>query len=1658
MVTVDQDRAQAPPGYELRARLGGGQEGAWRAVHLGRGGEEPVVAKQLPVSPELDESFALLRKVSSPHLPEPLALLPTHDGAGAWLITRWVEGETLRPGPAPLEEVLGEAESIASALAEIQALGLHHGDVSPSNVVRGPEGELVLTDLGFLGQKGCGTPGFLAPEVLAGEGGASADVFALACLICQRLFGDVPWSDVDVLLRVRDRAAVMARIDAMVEQADSELPPAVSELLAQMLDPRADARPQDWESIVGDIRSLRHNHGSGAVGSRLRPRPIAYRGVALAAALAGLVQPDSPVRLVAIVGPPGSGRDRAVEESLAEIQQSGANCRAVMGSELLARSTQRGEAALQAWTDAGAGTVLGFGVGESSASGSANRSNDTASRSPAGLWAVAAGIARAGVVVATDPEFADELAQCLGEACIRVDLRPWTARELRLAARHVEPELLEGPAAGAAWLSAVHELTDSWPGDAIRALWACAELRRSSEAPSSLTPVVSTQRLARQLELAPEDALSFSEARAILHEYWSSSSGSGPRGRRLRAARERVGERLSALARAVMQGASEAGEPKLRLWLDADAHEAIDAWLRARGAADPILPELIEWAEVQGASLSPAATAVLARERLASGAAESAIEFCLNWPDDVDCARIEARARQQLGEPGAALARLQASPLGEDPRALGLRWRSLVDLDGANEAQQQIARWWQESEAGRTDPDLVDWASNAIWASDVLARSQPSDTLALPTATDLLARARVALDRSSCGDGRNGNGDGKDGSIASLRARALLLEGNAAFAQGDTGLARRKFQSADVAFQAAGEPMARVYALGNAAACAVPEGCFAQSVELGRSLVQSLLTAGLVQPLAAAVLNLIQALIAVGALAEAERMLRAAHSLHGRDAAELSKARLESARLELAAARLPRIQGHPIDGNARELATAMASNGERLAQVGTQSESAEQVVSACRLAHRYGWHQLALSWAEAARAGATAEGDESWLLALVLEQARAAAAVHAHGDLSTREAQSRQYTRVLSRFATRAELEAKGQLPLAFGHALAVTALLGLRLESSASQAARTARDALRLCGHICQKSPAMYRSAIEQHLMDDEDAKLLQRLVGGDDSPGATTTGRHAADSEPSAGPPPQARILRIYARLAHDDGIDALLGQVIEALLELTGAERGVVVVGDGPGATRVVRETASKTDLVDFSRSIIARVRETGEAVLTVDAAQDSRFGQARSVNHLNLRSVLAVPLIFRGRMLGVAYVDHRLRRGAFDESHLGIAEDFANLAALAIAHAEAVEKLRDQNGQLVARRDELSELLEARTSELRGLRDQVRRHDPAPASFGIVGASPRLTAALALIERIAHSTAAVVIEGEAGTGKELAARALHLQSHRSVGPFVSESCSAIPPEMMESVLFGHVAQYLPTAGAAGGYQVDYGLGQPGLIEMAHGGTLVLDGLEQLDAGIQAKLLRVIEQGVVYRIGDAQPRSVDVRIVVAATTELAVLVQEGRLRKDLFYRLNVVRVGLPALRDRREDIPVLIRHFLTLHGAGHREVSVAAQRRLARYPWPGNVRELQNEVARWMALAGERIEESDLSPEILEFDANRDDPDELEIKPRVAALERVLITRALRRTSGNLTQAAELLGLSRYGLQKKLRRISEDDARLDPEDGSVSEASSAGSGACQ
>ncbi|MBI2375892.1 MAG: sigma 54-interacting transcriptional regulator [Deltaproteobacteria bacterium] len=451
------------------------------------------------------------------------------------------------------------------------------------------------------------------------------------------------------------------------------------------------------------------------------------------------------------------------------------------------------------------------------------------------------------------------------------------------------------------------------------------------------------------------------------------------------------------------------------------------------------------------------------------------------------------------------------------------------------------------------------------------------------------------------------------------------------------------------------------------------------------------------------------------------------------------------------------------------------------------------------------------------------------------------------------------------------------------------------------------------------------------------------------------------------------------------------------LEVIRERFGAERSFLLVV-APGGRHRIR-ASSGTGLITVSRSIVQAVLDGRKAVFSGDAAGDVAFGGGFSIVHGEIRSLLAAPLIVDGRVIGMIHLDRRTR-DAYSRNDLLAIVPAANLIALIVLAAESLERLKKE------------------ASKGRALIEEPF----------IVAESPGMKRAIEEIERASRSGATVLLEGETGTGKEVLARLLHMKSDRRAGPFVALNCGALVETLEESELFGH-----EEGAFTGAFQK-----REGLFEAANGGTMFLDEVGETSKSTQVKLLRALQERAIYRVGGSRAIDVDVRIVAATSRPLDELVASGRVREDLFYRLAVVRVRVPPLRERPEDVPALARAYIERlcreAGIAPRRLLPDALEALGSLRWPGNVRELRNTVERIVLLSEvSEIARHDLPPDLVLGDVVRRASKSGEpLSEAVERVEREMIVRAMARTGGVKTAAAESLGISRVTLDAKLKAL--------------------------
>jgi Nif-specific regulatory protein len=481
-------------------------------------------------------------------------------------------------------------------------------------------------------------------------------------------------------------------------------------------------------------------------------------------------------------------------------------------------------------------------------------------------------------------------------------------------------------------------------------------------------------------------------------------------------------------------------------------------------------------------------------------------------------------------------------------------------------------------------------------------------------------------------------------------------------------------------------------------------------------------------------------------------------------------------------------------------------------------------------------------------------------------------------------------------------------------------------------------------------------------------------------------------------------AALLRISTAINGIKKAQELQGRVLQMMFEVMPIERGAILL-TGPNsddfASGVYRDALTKaTDSFRISRTIARQVLSDGVALMANDVLNDQQFNPSESLVASQIRSLLCVPLMVFGSKLGIIYADTTRPDTILDEHHLHLLTAIASIVAVALEHVRYVEWLEGENQRL---------------------QEEINiKHD-------MVGDSVRMHEVLQFVGKVSAHDSTVLIRGESGTGKELVARAIHRNSRRANRPFVAINCAALTEGLLESELFGHERGAFTGAIAQ----------KKGKIEIADGGTLFLDEIGELALPLQAKLLRVLQERELDRVGGNKPIQVDIRLIAASNRNLNEAVKANLFRQDLFFRLNVLAVTLPPLRERREDIPLLAKYFVEKYAGEANQIVITpeAHALLKSYDWPGNVRELQNAMERAVVLgSSEQIRPEDLPEALVESHEliNPADAAGLRYHDAVNAVKRDLIIRAIEQAGGNFTEAAKLLDLHPNYLHRLVRNM--------------------------
>ena len=495
--------------------------------------------------------------------------------------------------------------------------------------------------------------------------------------------------------------------------------------------------------------------------------------------------------------------------------------------------------------------------------------------------------------------------------------------------------------------------------------------------------------------------------------------------------------------------------------------------------------------------------------------------------------------------------------------------------------------------------------------------------------------------------------------------------------------------------------------------------------------------------------------------------------------------------------------------------------------------------------------------------------------------------------------------------------------------------------------------------------------------------------------------------------------KLVRFSEKLLGRYELDALLEQMMDQVVDLTRADKGFLILLEGTEPRIKVARNIRRENIEDainrVSDSIIASVLRSREPMIVEDALSDPSYKTSESVVNLKLLSVMCAPLTEKGEVFGLIYLGNDKIANLFEPRALELLKIWAAQASLVLSNALLVNELRLDNAELRKR------LEEKRYGEIIGACDSMRE-------------------VYRKVDKVAGTDISVLITGETGTGKELIARELHKRSPRARGPFITINCGAIPENLLESELFGHIRGAFTGAVAT----------RQGKFQAASGGTLFLDEIGEMPQALQVKILRALQERQVVKVGDSRSETVDIRVVAATNKVLEEEIKKGAFREDLYYRLNVVTLRLPPLRERDEDIGVIGKYFLTKYArefnSKAKGFSPNAAIAMKKYGWPGNVRELENRIKKAVVLADKAMigaEDMDLSPESLE--------PIMSLAQAKEEFQKRYINEILGRNNGNRTKTAKDLGVDPRTIFRHLEKLEAERTGkvLPPEPDELSEA---------
>jgi len=1584
--------AELPPGFDPIEELVPG-----RVRRVSRGGQE-LVLRWLGDPRALEAEVACSKAARHPSL-----VTPTQAGlhrGRAWCARPWVSGVTLdRALRGAGADPLAWTRDLLGALAALHDAGLVHRDVKAANVIVAPA-RAYLVDLDLVGPAGLAQSGVsgslahIAPEVwTTGVASAASDLFSLGAMLAFATLGGPPPEPV---------RAFPARAFWDAYGLDpAGLPECLAELVPRLVLRRPADRPAsaraalDLLPATGEERppalelpplAGREDFARGLVGAREAGALVVAvsdaeeltpfaTDLALAAAAAG-----ERVVFVELAG----------DERPAPGERGGAELWVVRGS----RGTSV-ETVLDLWQDHGGrrGPFLVLPADLAARVRGARASAGLEGPEARTRWEILPGVPAATLARALDA-WTDHVAP---QPCARL-AADITARAGGRWAR-IAQCLREAPArgvlraAGSSWIA----LREDWPAEAEASGPSAAAETLAGPARGLVRALLLLGGRARLETLVPVVPLAPDELTVALSDARAAGwlAGGIDAERRVAIAEERLasapprapagaGEEASGMLRRAIAELRRARAPleqiarlELELAVEPDQRlavlESADRLRRAgRLAAARALAEALSADASDPGRVAPRAVLLLARLDVAQSDPRGALR------------RLRSRFGAELaGEDGAA--RLVAAEahllLGEREQALALLERVLAGAPArALEVRARASLGYAELLGGHAQRALEHVAS-------------------LPAADDPVEAAVAVLHLSSGALARLGRLDEALAALdaASRRADPALdpvlwgrTELNRAYVErraGRVGRAMAAVERAATALARTDHLGMRALGANNAAALHRDRGELASAArELDRALAMRRRAGdrfGAASSLASRGLGELEAGAVGRARATLERAL--GELAAGEHATELglvaAHRRLIDALLGLGAP-VPWVPDAAHPGlELRIEAVGLLAAGREDAAVELLARRAPRVLAGLDAAEAF---RLVSLWLAVDPRSADARSrlqDSAW---------------HELGEVRVCEARWRLRdaahslpASTLRRWLELFEREGRIDLARAVGRAL----VAGLRPDEAAERRAVQAR---------VEGAHEALTAGLEADLAERASA-LLDRLAAG-------------------GGGPLQSGLdldwfLRTNRIMAEARDLDSLLARIVDLALEGTGARRGFLVLVEGEAVVASVARGVGEGSLADdelaFSSSVVQETLRTSSTVVTFDAGADERFAGMESVRALGLRSVLCVPLSGDLGTVGALYLDDDRVQTLFDARDVALVQALADQASIAVRQQCQRREIEDLNQRL-------KERVEFQARELERARERLRRSGERPVLGGLIGDSPPMQRLRAAIEALAATELAVLITGPSGSGKELVARALQQYSRRAAGPYVVENVAALPEALIESELFGHARGAFTGAGSD----------RRGLFVTASGGTFFLDEIGDLPMALQPKLLRVLEAGEVRPLGATQTVAVDVRIISATHKDLARQVELGQFRRDLYYRLNGGHLVVPSLRERVEDIPLLVAHFLERLSAELGRRVVLSDRVLARLmerEWVGEVRELSNEVTRLAYLCQGRIDDPDL---VRASEATG--PQRPASASTLEASEREAIRRALDACGGNKAEAARFLGISRSGLYTKLARL--------------------------